>query len=235
MQVCLIFIRSITFYFISFLATCLLFLPALVAILVGNTSIILFISKLWARLVINLLEYICGLRVRALGLEHLKNQPLVIASKHQSALETLFIYTQLAEAKYVLKSSLKFLPFLGICFSRLEMIFIDRKAPISSIRAIKEQAKRLLSQGKSIIIFPEGTRVPYGSKGKYSPGIAAIYEGCSQDIIPVGLNTGKYWRKNSILKYPGTCYIEFLAPMTKNLSKVEFMDELIKKIESSCC
>ncbi len=192
------------------------------------------ISKLWAKLVLCLLECICGLKIQAIGLENLKNQPLVVASKHQSALETLFIYTQLTEAKYVLKSSLKFLPFLGICFIKLEMIFVDRKSPIASIKAIKVQAKNLLAKGKSIIIFPEGTRVSYGSQGKYSPGIAAIYEGCNYDIIPVGLNTGKYWRRNSILKYPGTCYIEFLPPMPKNLSRDQFMQDLEEVIERRC-
>ena len=234
MQICFIFLRSIVFYLVVFIATCILFMPALIGIIVGNASIIFRVSKIWASLVLLLLEFICGLRVRARGLENLKNQPVVIAAKHQSALETLFIYNCLDEGKYILKNSLKYIPFLGICFAKLGMIFINRQSPIASIRAIKLKAKELIAQGKSIIIFPEGTRVAYGESGKYSPGVAAIYEDSVVDIIPVALNTGKFWRKNSILKYPGECFIEFLPPLPKNLSKAQFMRDLEQTIEENC-
>jgi len=234
MQICFVFLRSIAFYIVSFIATCILFIPALFGIILGNVSLILSVSKIWASLVLTLLDFICGLKVKVIGLDNLKHQPVVIAAKHQSALETLFIYKYLDEGKYILKNSLRYIPFLGTCFAKLGMIFIDRRSPLASIRMIKAQAKELLALGKSIIIFPEGTRVAYGTAGKYSPGIAAIYEDSDADIIPVALNTGKFWRRNSILKYPGVCFIEFLPPMPRNLSKDQFMNDLRQAIEEKC-
>ena len=231
MQYCVLLFRSLVFYIVSFVTTCILFLPAFCAIIANKRIMLLYISKSWVRFVLYLLEVICKLKVRATGLEHIQNQPLVIASKQQSALETLFLYIALIEPKYVLKSSLQYLPFLGMCFTKLGMIFINRTSPISAIKTIKSQAKKLLEDGKSIIIFPEGTRVPYGAKGKYSPGVAAIYESCDFDIVPVSLNSGKYWGRNSIIKYPGECHINFLPPVPKNLSKNEFMIYLEQSIE----
>jgi len=180
-----------------------------------------------------LLDKICDLRIKAIGLENIANQPVIIASKHQSVLETLYLYTCLDEGKYVLKDSLKFIPILGLCFKQLDMIFIDRKSPVKSIKLIMSKAVDLLNKGKSIIIFPEGTRVAHGAAGRYSPGIASLYGNCNFNIIPVALNTGKYWRRNSIAKYPGTCIIKFLSPIKKGLSKDQFMKELEHIIESN--
>jgi 1-acyl-sn-glycerol-3-phosphate acyltransferase len=233
MQNSITFLRSLLFYIISILWTLVLSFGGIAAFIVNNKALILEISKLWANGVIKLLDLICGLKVKIMGVENIKKQPVIIAAKHQSALETLVIYSLLDEAKFVLKDSLRFIPILGQFFIKLNMIFIDRKKPIKSLKQIKEKSSNLLVNGSSIIIFPEGTRTAYGSKGKYGPGIASLYE-LGYPVIPVAVNTGKYWARNSMLKGEGECFIKFLSPIMPDLSKDEFMDKLELAIESNC-
>ena len=231
MQNSIIFLKSVIFYLIAIIWMLLLTPFAFMVIILLNDSLLLFISKLWARGVVKLLELICNLKIKVSGTQNITKQPVILAAKHQSALETLFLYGCLDEAKFVLKNSLKYIPILGLCFIRLKMIFIDRTAAVKSIRHIKTAATNLLSDGKSLIIFPEGTRVNYGQVGKYNPGVAALYDLAIADVIPVALDTGKFWPKNSLMKYPGVCHITFLAPIEPGLDKKTFMKELELRIE----
>ena len=233
MQNSFIFLRSLSFYLISIIWMLLLTPFALTAIIFMSSNLLLSVSKLWAKGVVRILEFTCGLYIKVSGLKNISKQPVIIAAKHQSALETLYLYSILDEAKYILKDSLRFIPILGLCFSYLNMIFIDRSSAVKSIRQIKDKAGKLLTNKKSVIIFPEGTRVTYGKKVKYNPGVAALYELNIVSIIPVALNSGKFWPKNSIMKYPGVCHIKFLPPIKSKLNKQEFMQQLEKAIEET--
>ena len=100
-------------------------------------------------------------------------------------------------------------------------------------------AKINLKKGSSILIFPQGTRVPLNASTKdypYQSGIYFLYSQCNIPVIPVAHNAGLFWPKNSFLKYPDrhktkTVTLEIMDEIPSGLDKKTFMDRLEKSIE----
>jgi 1-acyl-sn-glycerol-3-phosphate acyltransferase len=97
-----------------------------------------------------------------------------------------------------------------------------------------KQAKEAAAAGKSIVIFPEGTRSAPGAKLPYHPGIAALYAGLDLPVVPVALNSGLYWGRRAWIKRPGTITLEVLDPIPPGLDRKLFMRRLEESIESAC-
>lgn len=198
------------------------------------------VGRTWTWWVLFGLKYICGISWKITGLENLpKEQGFVIAGKHQSTFET-YIMHQLFDAipVYVLKKQLLSVPIFGWSMRVASHIAIDRKAGIKSMKSIIKQGKHYLEKGHNIVIFPQGTRVPVGKDTKeypYKPGILGIVRGLKCDVVPVALNSGKYWAKKQFFKKPGVIKMEFLKPMKyeeiAKMKKGEFMERLEKVIE----
>ncbi len=79
---------------------------------------------------------------------------------------------------------------------------------------------------RPLIIFPQGTRVKFGERVPFKKGAGRIYEALKLPCVPVALNTGKVWPKNSFNKYPGNITISFLSPIEPGLSKEDFLKKL---------
>jgi len=134
----------------------------------------------------------------------------------------------------IFKKELLMVPFFGWFLSRTSAIKVDRKGGIRALKSIVSQAQSYLKNGRSIIIFPQGTRVPPGedsSKYKYQAGVAALYLNCDVPVVPTVLNSGLYWDKKNLLKKPGTITIKFLPQINPGLEKKEFMQNLEKQME----
>ena len=226
----ILWIRSIIFLLVFYIwsfSVCAVFSWTLLL----NKKTVIHIAELWARGNRILLRIFVGIKVEVKGLENLpKKNGYIVASKHQSALETVLFHALLPNTIYVMKKSLAFIPLAGWYFWRSGCIFVDRKKGTSSLRNMYAQAKERLSEGFNIIIFPEGTRTAPGTKTKYNPGLAMIYEAVNVPVIPVALNTGYFWPKNSVKRYPGTVVFEFLTPIESGLEKREFMKIVEEKI-----
>ena len=220
---CLIFYTWSAFVLTFFLWT--IFFPKKV----GN-----FVPTLWAKGNLIILN-IFGLKVKIEGRENLPEQNgYLVAAKHQSALETTFIHAIIPNTVYVLKKSLMFLPLAGIYFWSTGCIPINRSKGTSAMRLMMASAKQRLKEGFNITIFPEGTRCPPHTKTKYNPGVAFIYEQCQVPVVPVALNTGFFWPKNSFKKYAGTITVRILPPIPAGLEKREFLNRLETQIEAAC-
>ncbi|MDM8335725.1 lysophospholipid acyltransferase family protein [Wolbachia pipientis] len=180
-----------------------------------------------------ILRLLCRIEYEIRGVENIPKQPFVIASKHQSPLETFIFILLFRNAVFILKRELKWIPFIGLYLMALRMIFINRLDGISSIRYIIKLAKMHIKENRSIIIFPEGTRTAAKQEAKYRPGVAALYGVLSVPVLPVALNTGLFWPKSilSIRKNPGKAIIEILPPIYPGLSKDKFLENLGKAIE----
>jgi len=158
----------------------------------------------WARLALVLLDHICGIRYRVLGAGHIPSQPCVILSKHQSAWETMAFQAIFPPQVQVIKRELLWIPFFGWGLAMVSPIAIDRASGVRALKQVIEQGKDRLKRGFWVIVYPEGTRMAPGVRGKYQTGGAAIAVHAGAPIVPVAHNAGKYWRRNAFLKYPGT-------------------------------
>ena len=228
----IIWIRSILF-FIAFYAWSLIVAVLFLWTLVLPPKLVILVARLWCKGNRILLRLIAGIRVEIKGMENLpKKNGYIVASKHQSAMETVLFHAILPNTIYVMKKSLMFLPIAGWYFFMSGCIPVDRQKGTTSLRHMFVKAKDRLNKGFNIIIFPEGTRTTPGTKTKYNPGLALIYEAVQAPVIPVALNTGYFWPKNSVKRMPGTVTIEFLPAIEAGLEKRQFMNTLQERIEN---
>lgn len=201
-----------------------------------NTKYADKIATGWVYVIIYLLKVMCGIDYRVLGQENLPKGACIIACKHQSMWETIMMAVIFNRPAPIYKKELLWVPFFGWFLSRTSAIRVDRKGGAKSLKSIVSQAKTFIKEGRNIVIFPQGTRVPPGestSKYKYQAGVAALYLNCDAPVVPAVLDSGLYWDKKNLLKKKGTITIKFLPPITANLKKKEFMQELEEVIESN--
>ena len=186
----------------------------------------------WSRGIIVLLP-ICGVRVEFRGVEFLPEGPALIAGKHQCMFDTMGPLVVLPSACYVMKKELTRIPFYGWFSAKSDMIVVDREGEAKALRSLLTEAKRRISEGRKVLIFPEGTRTAPGSHGGYQPGIAGLYRTLGLPCIPMATNSGVHWPAHGFLRMPGKIVFEFLEPIPKGLRREEFMAELERRIETA--
>ena len=167
----------------------------------------------WARVVLWLSRVITGIRYRVEGLEHLPSGPAIILSKHQSAWETIAFQVIFPPQVQVLKRELLWIPFFGWGLALMSPIAIDRSRGSGALKRMAVQGARRIAQGFWILIFPEGTRVSPGRRGKYHAGGAWVACRLGAPVVPVAHNAGLYWGKNEFIKRPGEIRVQIGEPI----------------------
>lgn len=177
---------------------------------------------------------IVGIHVKVEGTENIPDTPFIVASKHQSAMETLLFFTMVPRPVYILKRELFLIPFFGWVLAKMGCVGIDRSAGASALKKMLKGCQAALKDGSRVIIFPEGTRTAPGIRHKYQPGVVMLYKNCDVPLVPVALNTGYVWGRKAWIKKPGTVTFKFLPPIEKGLDKKTFMAKLETEIETAC-
>jgi len=190
-------------------------------------------SRTWSRSVLLLLRLICGLGYRVVGRERVPEGGVIIASKHQSAWDTIVFFAVFGAPVYILKRELLAIPFFGWCLLRSGMIPVDRKGKAAAMRSVIARAADALAQGRKIVIFPQGTRVPPGDKRPYQPGAVGLYTQLKVAVVPVALDSGRFWARRSFLKRPGTITLEFLEPIPPGLPRAAAHRLIEERIEAA--
>ena len=167
----------------------------------------------WSRVMLWWAKLTCGLDYRIVGLENMPSHPCVILSKHQSAWETLAFQCVFPPVVWVMKRELLKIPFFGWGLAMTSPIAIDRSAGKEALKQITEQGKARLAGGHWVVVFPEGTRVKPGVRGKYNIGGAFLAAHSGATVLPIAHNAGEFWGKNAFLKYPGTITLSIGKPI----------------------
>ena len=188
---------------------------------------------LWPHGSFPLMRYLLGLTFEQRGLENIPNEPVIYASKHQSAWDTMYFLWHHKDNAYVMKGELNRIPFWKWYMDKCQHVVVDRRGGTSAMREMISNTKSILADKRSVIIFPEGTRVAPGETRRYHPGIAALYSQTNATVIPVALNSGYFWGRRHFIKKPGVLTIQFLPPIPKNMERKAFMKELEIRIESA--
>lgn len=190
-------------------------------------------GRLWASGALWLAWRICGLTHEIRGLQYITETPVIYASKHQSAWDTIIFWMVFRAPVYVIKKELLWLPLFGLYLFRQGLIAIDRSKGAAAIKQLIRKTKYALHEQRPVVIYPEGTRTVPGAAASYQPGIAAVYSQIKCTVIPVALNSGLYWGRNAFIKRPGKIIIEFLPPIEPGLPSKEFLARLQTTIESA--
>jgi 1-acyl-sn-glycerol-3-phosphate acyltransferase len=191
------------------------------------------VARGWERGIAAALRLLVGLTYEVRGRDRLPSGPAIIASKHQSAWETLMFHVLVPELAVGLKEELTRVPVFGWYLMRAGNIRIDRGAAARAIRSLVEGARRATGQGLSVLIFPEGTRRAPGAPPDYKPGVVALYNGLGLPVVPVALNSGLFWRRRGFMKHPGRVVVEFLDPIPPGLERRAVMRQLERSIETA--
>ncbi len=169
---------------------------------------------LWPSLIVWAARVICGIDWTVRGMEKLPDGPCILLSKHQSAWETCFFpFIMPRELCFVYKRELHYVPFFGWGLASLRMIHIDREKGKDAFESVVEQGSGRLAQGRWIIIFPEGTRVPVGRRGRYKNGGSRLAVRLGVPVVPIAHNAGECWPRNSFVKTPGLVTVSIGAPI----------------------
>ena len=204
---------------------CLLCLP----LLLGPRTGAGWLGRTWSRLTFWGLRVITGTRYEVRGTR--PPPGVLIAIKHMSMWDTCAIYTVLGDPAIVLKRGLLMIPFYGWYLWKAGMIPITRDGGASTLRTMVATAKAEMARGRSVAIFPEGTRKKVGAAPDYKPGVAGLYTMLDVPCVPVALNSGVYW--TGFLKRPGTIVLQFLEAIPPGLKRDPFMTLLERRIETA--
>jgi 1-acyl-sn-glycerol-3-phosphate acyltransferase len=166
-------------------------------------------------------------------LEKIPPGPSLVSSKHQSLWETFALLLILPDAAFIMKRELMWIPFFGWYAWKAGMIPIDRSKGSQALADMNACARRELARNRSIIIFPEGTRRSPGAEPRYKYGVARLYSEMGVPCLPIALNSGLFWPRRSMRRYPGTILVEVLDPIPPGLGQDAFFERLQRDVEAA--
>lgn len=170
-------------------------------------------AKVYAAAVVHLARLCCGIRWHVEGMENVSGQPVVFMAKHQSAWETVFMQGHFPPQCWIVKKELLWLPFVGWGLLGIRCIPIDRSSGKSARDQIVEKGAARIAQGMCVSIFPEGTRIPVGKRGRYGLGGALLAAKTGTPIVPIAHNAGEYWGRYAFRKHAGTVRVIIGKPI----------------------
>ncbi len=208
------FICSLIFSIIFYINTILLLFITWFCNIFRVKKISEKISKIWTGTTIVMLKYICGVKYKVEGIENIPNDKnFIIVSKHQSTWETYFLYSYFKGClACVVKKELLKIPGMGTSLKSVGCIAIDRNGGANALKKMLQDSKYYaLEKKRSLLIFPQGTRVLPDSKVEdypYKSGFVAIALATKLDLLPISLNSGISWPKGSFIKKPATITVK---------------------------
>ena len=231
-----ILVRSTLFNIAFFTVTPLMALCALPTVWMKRERA-MFIVHAWVRVVYALERLFLNLDYEVRGWENVpQGKAFLLAAKHQSAYETMKLHMLFGDPAIVLKRELLKIPLWGLFLAKIDPVAIDRGNRDQAMKSLLEGVRHVKTQARPIVIFPQGTRVlPDATPAQkpYKSGIGRMYEASALPIVPLALNTGIFWPRNSLLKRPGKIVFEFLPVIESGQDVGEVMKNLQDSLETA--
>jgi len=227
----MLFIRSLIFNIFLYVGLILIFILAIPTLILPSKFTIFF-GRLSAKYLVFILKIILNTKVKFHGVENLKKvDNFFVASAHQSMFETFALQIPLDGPIFILKKELLNIPLFGWYLRKIGSIAIVRDTTTrENLNFFDKVRERIETSKRPLLIFPQGTRVKLDEQPPFKKGVGRIYKALNLPCIPVALNTGKVWPKNSFLKYPGDIHISFLEPIMSGKNNEEFVKDIENKI-----
>ena len=223
-------IRSIVFIAAFYIVTAL-FLLIGSPLLLAPRSWAMAGLRAHAHATLWLMRWIVGTEMEVRGRENLPDGAYLIAAKHQSAWDTIALTTVFPDPALVMKAELLKIPVYGWFCAKFGMIPIQRETGPSALRQMLKEARARADDQRQILVFPEGTRRRPGAPPDYKPGILLLYDALQRPCVPVALNSGHFWPRDSLIRRPGKIVVEILPSLPAGRPRKAFRSELIDAIE----
>jgi 1-acyl-sn-glycerol-3-phosphate acyltransferase len=175
-------------------------------------------SNFWAWTLQWSVHAIVGARLRIEG--RVPEGQLLFAGKHESYFEALELTRMLGSPATVMKRELAKIPLWGWAAQRYGTIVVDREANATALRAMMRAAQAARASGRSVLIFPEGTRVLPGEAPPLRSGFAGLYRALDLPVVPVAVRSGNVWPRKGLMR-PGEIVFRFGEPIPPGLPRRE--------------
>ena len=223
------FIKGLIFSLLFYGMTVVMAIVGLPLLLLPQ-AVTFFWQGLWARLMMVLLAALCGVTSRIEG--DIPHQQVIYAVKHQSAWETIVLLAYLNQPVTVMKRSLLMIPLFGLYLARFGVMGIDRGKGKAALKRMIRISQKAASTGRHLLIFPQGTRLAPDAYQPYHSGLYALYSATGLPVVPVALNSGYFWPRDSISKTPGQITVRLLPLIPPGLTRQELMAKVEAAIET---
>jgi 1-acyl-sn-glycerol-3-phosphate acyltransferase len=209
-------IRNIAFMVVFYGLSVPIVLGAPIAAGFGRQAMIDY-ALLWARFHRWCARVLLGISTRTEGG---RTEPALYAAKHQSMFETVELALMLDGPAIVMKAELARIPVWGWATKRYGVIAINRAGSATAMRQMMREAQAALADGRSVLLFPEGTRVRPGEQPALKAGFAGLYRILGLPVVPVALDSGRLWPRRG-LKRPGIVTFHFSNPIPPGLPRAD--------------
>lgn len=222
-------IRSILFALVFYGASVPFVIAALAGAALGRRPMLAVITA-WFHFHRWCTRRILGIKVRIVGT--IPPEQALFAAKHQAMFETVELLILLDEPIAVLKAELTRIPGWGWLAGQYGGIAVDRAGGAKTMRAMLKQTQAARKSGRSVVIFPEGTRVAPGETPPLRPGFAGLYRALKLPVVCIAIDSGDVWPKGSFVKYPGTVTFRFSDPIPPGLERAEIEARVHREINA---
>ena len=230
MRYALQWLRSLLFVIQMYVAIVVIMLAYTPLALFDRTASLRWI-KLYARWVRWTARVMVGLHTEVRG--QVPTGAVLIASKHQSILDSIILVSVLPAPRFVMKKQLAWIPVAGWHGLRAGFVPVDRGKRGSAIKKMLADVTAGTTGPGQMIIYPQGTRTAPGVHLPYKKGTAALYAQLDQPCIPVATNVGVFWPRHGIYRKPGVAVVEFLPAIAPGLRSDAFMTDLETSVETA--
>lgn len=198
------FLRSALFALLFYPGT-LIYVLSVFAVSPMGTGPVRKVVHGWSHFHHLLVRYVLAIRFEWDGT--IPEGPFLIAVKHEAMVETIEALRFARTPVVVMKRELTTMPLFGWVTRRYGVIGVDRDAGAKALREMMARGREAVAEGRPVVIFPEGTRVPSGERPALKPGFAGLYRALGLPVVPVAHDSGKLWPR-SFAKRPGTIHFK---------------------------
>lgn len=209
-------LRSIAFYAAFYGGTVLLVFVALAVMPLGGNRY-REVVRVWSTWHRTCVEKLLGITVA--GDQFTPRPGVLYAIKHESFFEAIDLPHMYPLPVVFAKEQLLRIPLWGRIGTRYGLIAVDRARGASALRTMLAEARRWTADGRPLVIFPEGTRVPHGTQPALQAGFAGLYKMLGLPVVPVAVDSGPLY--HHVWKRPGTIRYRFGEEIPPGLPREE--------------
>lgn len=188
-------------------------------------------SRLWVRGVLFKLKYIVGLNYAEKNRDLIPEDPCLIVCNHQSTWETLAFLVLFPDVAIIAKQELLRIPIISWYLRKSPMIIIDRESGSKALKTMLKQSREAIASGRSVLIFPQGTRMGESEPIRFKRGVELLYAKLGTPVLPVVVNSGKFWGIGESSKISGTITVSYLPTISPGMPTELFVQKAEAQME----
>ena len=159
-----------------------------------------------------------------------QDEPVLYAIKHESFFEAIDAPALLDCPSVFAKRELFSIPGWGRAALAYGLIPVAREQGAKALMNMIRSARKMIADGRPLVIFPEGTRIPHGENRPLQAGFAGLYKMLALPVVPVAVNSGPLYHRG--LKQPGTITYKFGEPIPPGLPRGEIEARVLQAINA---